>query len=76
MRGRLITFLILFLLLAGPVRGAEQTTPTPAKPSPPPPKQTPAKTVQTEQKPLPWPRPYKPTEEISADSAVPFPTDI
>ncbi len=23
-----------------------------------------------------WPRPYKPTEEISADSIVPFPTDI
>ncbi len=23
-----------------------------------------------------WPRPYKPTEEISADSTVPFPTDI
>ena len=23
-----------------------------------------------------WPRPYKPTEEISADSMVPFPTDI
>ncbi len=23
-----------------------------------------------------WPRPYKPSEEISADTAVPFPTDI
>jgi hypothetical protein len=23
-----------------------------------------------------WPRPYKPTEEISADSVVPFPADI
>ncbi len=23
-----------------------------------------------------WPRPFKPTEEISADSIVPFPTDI
>jgi hypothetical protein len=23
-----------------------------------------------------WPRPYKPTEEISVDSTVPFPTDI
>lgn len=23
-----------------------------------------------------WPRPYKPTEEISVDSIVPFPTDI
>lgn len=23
-----------------------------------------------------WPRPYKPTEEVSADSMVPFPTDI
>jgi hypothetical protein len=23
-----------------------------------------------------WPRPYKPTEEISADSIVPFPADI
>jgi len=23
-----------------------------------------------------WPRPYKPTEEVSADSVVPFPTDI
>lgn len=23
-----------------------------------------------------WPRPYKPSEEISADSSVPFPTDI
>ncbi len=23
-----------------------------------------------------WPRPFKPTEEISADSTVPFPTDI
>jgi hypothetical protein len=28
-------------------------------------------------KPTPaWPRPYKPTEEISADSNVSFPTDI
>lgn len=23
-----------------------------------------------------WPRPYKPSEEVSADSMVPFPTDI
>jgi len=23
-----------------------------------------------------WPRPYKPTEEINADSVVPFPADI
>lgn len=23
-----------------------------------------------------WPRPYKPTEEVSADSMVPFPADI
>jgi hypothetical protein len=23
-----------------------------------------------------WPRPYKPSEEISADSVVPFPADI
>ena len=23
-----------------------------------------------------WPRPYKSTEEVSADSMVPFPTDI
>ena len=23
-----------------------------------------------------WPRPYRPSEEISADSIVPFPTDI
>jgi len=23
-----------------------------------------------------WPRPYKSTEEVSADSVVPFPTDI
>jgi len=23
-----------------------------------------------------WPRPYKATEEVSADSMVPFPTDI
>ena len=26
--------------------------------------------------PVQWPRPYKPTEEVSADSMVPFPTDI
>lgn len=25
---------------------------------------------------LPWPRPYVPSEEISADSTVPFPADI
>ena len=23
-----------------------------------------------------WPRPYKPSEEVRADSTVPFPTDI
>ena len=23
-----------------------------------------------------WPRPYQPSEEISADSIIPFPTDI
>ena len=29
-----------------------------------------------DRKALDWPRPYKPTEEISADSVVPFPADI
>lgn len=29
-----------------------------------------------EKSPPKWPRPYKSTEEISADSIVPFPTDI
>ena len=29
-----------------------------------------------EQKKPQWPRPYKPTEEISVDSTVPFPNDI
>lgn len=32
--------------------------------------------VKKEQKTPTWPRPYKPTEEISVDSTVPFPTDI
>ena len=32
--------------------------------------------TKKEQKTPTWPRPYKPTEEISVDSTVPFPTDI
>ncbi len=32
------------------------------------------KPIQQEQ--LLWPRPYVPSEEISADSTVPFPADI
>lgn len=31
---------------------------------------------QTQQEQLHWPRPYVPSEEISADSTVPFPADI
>lgn len=33
------------------------------------------KTLKEEKTPE-WPRPYKPTEEISVDTTVPFPTDI
>ena len=36
----------------------------------------PAQKVPQEKKTPQWPRPYQPTEEISADSTVPFPTDI
>ena len=73
---RLLT-IVLLLLLAGPGFGTEQkTAPGKEPPSTPPPKKTQEKPVVTEQKPVLWPRPYQPSEEISADSAVPFPTDI
>jgi hypothetical protein len=32
--------------------------------------------IAKEKKTPTWPRPYQPTEEISVDSTVPFPTDI
>lgn len=39
--------------------------------------QTRAEKKAAEKKPTAqWPRPYKPSEEVSADSMVPFPTDI
>lgn len=37
---------------------------------------SPDKQPGQERKVVEWPRPYKPSEEISADSTVPFPTDI
>ena len=75
MKKLLIT--VLLLLLAGAGLGTEQSTiHAPDKAPDPVTKKPPAKTVQTDQKKVPWPRPYTPTEEISADSAVPFPTDI
>jgi len=75
MKKTLITILLLLLAVTG--MGAEQPTAhSPGQSPAPVTKEAPAKAVQTEQKKLPWPRPYKPTEEISADSAVPFPTDI
>jgi hypothetical protein len=39
-------------------------------------KETGRQEITGESKPPEWPRPYKPTEEISADSVVPFPADI
>ena len=32
--------------------------------------------IHNEKKAPEWPRPYKPSEKISVDSIVPFPTDI
>ena len=57
-------------------RSVSTTARSPEKSPEPVSKKAPAKTVRPEQPPVPWPRPYKPSEEISADSAVPFPTDI
>ena len=37
---------------------------------------SPEKKVVEEKSSAQWPRPYKSTEEVSADSVVPFPTDI
>ena len=34
------------------------------------------KKTAEKKEPVQWPRPYKSTEEVSADSMVPFPTDI
>jgi len=39
-------------------------------------KKSPEKKVIAEKNSAQWPRPYKSTEEVSADSVVPFPTDI
>lgn len=39
-------------------------------------KESPRKKSVKEQATPQWPRPYKPSEEISVDSMVPFPTDI
>lgn len=39
-------------------------------------KETQQQEVTKESKLPEWPRPYKPTEEINADSVVPFPADI
>ena len=75
MKKLLIT--ILLLLFTGLGTGAEQPpNRSPEKSPEPVSKKAPAKSVRAEQPPAPWPRPYKPSEEISADSAVPFPTDI
>lgn len=75
---RFIT-IILFLLLASGTGLATDKPPT-KKPGK---DKTTAETQQEQvektiqkKKSVQWPRPYKSTEEISADSTVPFPTDI
>jgi hypothetical protein len=61
----------LVLLITATALAAEKDRQVPTK--------QPEKTTtkqQDEKKAPEWPRPYKTTEQISADSVVPFPVDI
>ena len=76
---RMLIMNMILLLVVGSGMAADQ----PAAPAPGKPpeaagdRQEPAERKTAEKQALvQWPRPYKPTEEVSADSMVPFPTDI
>ncbi len=77
---RMFVVMVIVLLAVGSGVAAEQQTDKPSgdaslasevaptvKPAPKPP---------SGKKSLTWPRPHQPSEEISADSIVPFPVDI
>ncbi len=67
--------LIVVLLSCGAVRAEEDAVPADQTPTIP---ETPAETAPQKSsiEDAVWPRPFKPSEEIGADSQVSFPTDI
>jgi hypothetical protein len=75
---RTVIMIMFLLLVVGSVMAADkQSARDSAKPpgTPEVKKDSGQKTVEKKDT-VQWPRPYKSTEEVSADSVVPFPTDI
>ena len=75
---RIFFITILLLLISGSGMTAEKPAAKDSGKSPvaAESKKSPEKKVVDEKNTAQWPRPYKSTEEVSADSVVPFPTDI
>lgn len=72
--------LIILWLFASPALGvpqdsAKRTEKDVKRTESPQPEASGQKAGQKDQKAV-WPRPYRPSEEIKADTTVPFPTDI
>lgn len=66
--------IILILLFAG-LQGAAAEDTIPQKSTKPDDKSQPAE-KQDQQKPITWPSPFTPSQNVGADSQVAFPTDI
>lgn len=75
---RSVIVLAVLLLLVSSVFAADKSTgkEPPKRPEAADVKKDAGKELVKDRKTPDWPRPYKPTEEISADSVVPFPADI
>jgi len=76
MRILLIMTALLLCTTGGFAAEKDISQPSQKKPQTSPVKKAPKQKIADEKKTPEWPRPYKPTEEISVDSIVPFPTDI
>ena len=68
------TIVLLLLLISGAPLWAQDTDDTAGSEAgsqvqPPP-------GGESVQEPVPWPRPFTPSEEVGADSSISFPTDI
>ena len=74
---RLIIIMLMVLLAVSGIAADKKSEQSPDKgESATETKKTPDKQVSGKEKAPQWPRPFKATEEVSADSTVPFPTDI
>lgn len=73
-----MTRMIIFILLFWGLQGAAAEDTIPQKSTEPSDKSQPLETQdeQSQQKPITWPSPFTPSQNVGADSQVAFPTDI